>query len=373
MNLFEYQAKEIFNQRGISIPKGMLIEKIEEIDSVIEIVGCPCVIKSQVLTGGRGKSGLVQIVENKQEATIKAQSLFDTHLGKNLLIEKVVDFEREIYLSITIDPYEAKAIMMACPKGGVDIEILAARSPEKIVAEKIDMSQGLMGFQIRNIVYPLNLSKELVKQAVQVIRTLYQVFEEYDAELVEINPLFISKEGDLVAGDAKLNIDDNSLYKHPEYALTRGHFSSDLEFDAALEGIPYLQFTGDISLMCAGAGLTNTVFDLIHDYGGTVANYLEFGGPNYRKAHRAMELCLANKSKTILIVTFGTIARADVIAEGVVEAIEELKPDRQIITCIRGTNEDKAMDILRNAGLNPLFDTEEAVRSAVEIARRRAN
>jgi succinyl-CoA synthetase beta subunit len=163
-------------------------------------------------------------------------------------------------------------------------------------------------------------------------------------------------------------IDDNSLFRQPAFELSREYFDSDAEFEAAEEGIPYLQFDGDISLMCAGAGLTTTVYDLVHYEGGTISNYLEFGGPNYRKAKRAMELCLKNESKVILIVTFGTIARADVMAEGVVAAIRELNPDRPIVTCIRGTNEEAATETLKSAGLEPLFDTEEAVRRAVAIA-----
>ena len=185
---------------------------------------------------------------------------------------------------------------------------------------------------------------------------------------MEINPLFVTGEGNLVAGDGKVIIDDNSLFRQTKYQWTREHLESDAEFEAARDGIPYLQFDGDISLMCAGAGLTTTVFDLVHYEGGTIANYLEFGGPNYRKAGRAMELCLKNESRVILIVTFGTIARADVMARGIVDAITMLKPDRPIVTCIRGTNEETAVSILKDAGLDPLFDTEEAVHRAVMIA-----
>jgi succinyl-CoA synthetase beta subunit len=228
-----------------------------------------------------------------------------------------------------------------------------------------------MGYNCRNIAHRFNLSPDITKQLTNIIYNLYQVFVKYDGELAEINPLFITKEGKVIAGDGKLNIDDNMLDKHPAYQRTRDYYESDAEYEAALEGIPYLQFDGDISLMCAGAGLTTTVYDLINYAGGSVANYLEFGGPNYRKAVRAMELCLKNKAKVILIVTFGTIARADVMAEGIAEAIEKLKPDCPIVTCIRGTNEEEATVILKKAGLEPLFDTEEAVEKAVRLAKSR--
>jgi succinyl-CoA synthetase beta subunit len=167
---------------------------------------------------------------------------------------------------------------------------------------------------------------------------------------------------------SKLSIDDNSMDRQKGYEITRDYYDSDMAFEAAQEGIPYIQFDGDISLMCAGAGLTTTVYDLINYAEGSVANYLEFGGPNYRKAEEAMRLCLKNDSKVILVVTFGTIARADVMADGIVAAIEKLQPDRPIVTCIRGTNEIEATKTLKAAGLECLTDTEEAVARAVEIA-----
>ena len=175
-----------------------------------------------------------------------------------------------------------------------------------------------------------------------------------------------------IAGDGKLIIDDNSVWRQPSYPLTRDYFDSEVEFEAAQEGIPYLQFNGDIALMCAGAGLTTTVFDLINDAGGHPATYVEFGGANYTKAVRTMELCLKTPSKVILVVTFGTIARADVMAQGLVEAIKAHQPKQPIVTCIRGTNEEEAFAILRDAGLEPLTNTEEAVQRAVDIAAGRA-
>jgi len=164
-------------------------------------------------------------------------------------------------------------------------------------------------------------------------------------------------------------IDDNSMFRQERYQQSIEDYKTEAEFDAMQEGIPFIQFDGDIGLMCAGAGLTTTVYDLINYEGGTVANYLEFGGPNYKKAVKAMEICLKVPSKVILIVTFGTIARADVMAEGIIDAIKRLKPDRPIVTCIRGTNEQEAVKMLKAAGLEPLYDTEEAVRKAVELSK----
>lgn len=369
MKLFEYQAKETFRKFDIATPGSVLIKGIDELSGAAEKIGYPLVLKSQLLMGGRGKKGLIRFVKDAQQADKECRELFDSQYNVNkILVEKAVDIKNEIYLSVTVDPVAAKHMIIACADGGVEIETLAAETPEKIIREYVDPDTGLMPFQIRNVAFQLGLQGDVVKKFSSVLANLYRAFKANDAELIEINPLFITGNDDVIAGDGKLSIDDNSDFRQSAYVKTRDYYDSDAEYESALEGIPYLQFDGDISLMCAGAGLTTTVYDLINYEGGTVANYLEFGGPNYKKAVRAMELCLKNDSKVILVVTFGTIARADVMAEGIVDAIRRLKPDRPIVTCIRGTNEEEANRILTEAGLVPLYDTEEAVRKAVAIS-----
>ena len=371
MKLFEYQAKEVFAKYGLEIPPSRPALNAEEAKTAAAALQCPVVLKSQVLKGGRGKAGLIQLVNSPEEAAEKAQQLFDSPHGvRRLLIEKAVDIESEIYLSLTIDAKKAEAMFMLSSEGGVEIETLAVESPDKILTEYVDVTRGLLPFQARDLVYRAGLTGDLAKKVIPVVMKLFRIFRDYDAELVEINPLFITKQGEVVAGDAKVMIDDNSTHRQEEYVTTRDHFDSDMDFEAAQDGIPYLQFDGDISLMCAGAGLTTTVYDLINYEGGTVANYLEFGGPNYKRAKRAMELCMRNKTaKVLLVVTFGTIARADVMADGIVSAMKELNPQIPIVTCIRGTNEETAHKTLRKAGLEPLTDTEEAVRKAVAICK----
>ncbi|MFW5485018.1 MAG: succinate--CoA ligase subunit beta [Spirochaetaceae bacterium JB067] len=368
MKLFEYQAKDIFRGAGIPVPRSEMARSVEDTVNAAEKTGFPCVLKSQVLQGGRGKAGLIQIVKNPDEVEKATSDLFSRDV-KLLLVEEAVSIKKELYLSVTVDPVRAKALIIASAEGGVEIEELAVNAPEKIFREEVDITAGLQSFQATDLAYRLSCDPIEAKQLIGILRRLYSVFAKYDAELVEINPLFITREGQLIAGDGKLIIDENSMNRQEGFERTREYYDSDMEFEAAKEGIPYLQFDGDISLMCAGAGLTTTVYDLINYEGGSVANYLEFGGPNYRKAVRAMELCLQNDSKVILVVTFGTIARADVMAEGIVDAIERLKPDRPIVVCIRGTNEEEAVKTLRNAGLEPLFDTEEAVRKAVQLCK----
>lgn len=370
MKLFEFQAKSVFGDNGIAVPKSQLIENMNQLDDALEQIGVPCALKSQVLRGGRGKAGLIPLVKTVEEAKTEAKRLFDSkHNVRKILVEEMISIQSELYCSITIDPENAKALVIASAEGGVDIETLAVESPEKMIYEQVDMKAGIQGFQCRNIAYALSDNKVIANQLTKMIYNMYQVFDRFDAELVEINPVFITTDDQVIAGDGKLIIDDNSMFRQANYEVTRDYFDTDMEYEAALEGIPYLQFDGDISLMCAGAGLTTTVYDLINYEKGSVANYLEFGGPNYRKAEEAMRICLKNDSKVILIVTFGTIARADVMADGIVAAIAKLNPDRPIVTCIRGTNEIEATKTLQEAGLLCLTDTEEAVRKAVEIAK----
>jgi succinyl-CoA synthetase beta subunit len=439
VKLFEFQGKELFAAAGIPLPASRLVRIIEPdglavrsanssamkpgsvvpggSESVQQRVrqavselavgakGDPAdsrtaltrvVVKAQLDMGGRGKAGLIKVVgtdgaSSDALADAAAEAAVDI-LSKGytipaLLIEQAAPIESELYLSISAEPESARYVILASAEGGVEIEELAKERPGAIKRVYIDPFRGLQGYQSRGLAYDLGLAGTAAKAFAKLVAQLYNVFVTNDAELAEINPVFVTgSDGSavpdgadvsgsgarpvppLIAGDAKVIVDDNSLDRQPRFTMAREQYDSDAAYESALEGIPYVQFDGDISLMCAGAGLTTTVFDLVNYEGGKVANYLEFGGPNYHKAQRAMELCLKNKSSVILIVTFGTIARADVMAEGVVTAIKNLKPDRPIVTCIRGTNEEEADKTLRAAGLEPLYDTEEAVRRAVALA-----
>ncbi len=380
MKLFEYQAKDAFTDFGIAVPPSVRIlrpakqasesaDGERQLKDAWDVLGLPLVLKSQVLIGGRGKAGLIPFIKKDEDLLPELRRLFDHDIQvPSVLVEAAVDIERELYLSITVDPPGGNALILASGEGGVEIEQLAVDRPEAIMRIPVDLQSGVMPFQIRRLVKGLALTGRAASDFAELMHNLWKLFTRMDCELAEINPLFLTRDGLLIAGDGKISIDDNSLSRHREYHAGREYYESDAAYEAAQEGIPYLQFDGDISLMCAGAGLTTTVYDLVIDAGGSVANYLEFGGPNYLKARRAMELCLKNESSVILMVTFGTIARADVMAEGIVSAIRELRPDRPIITCIRGTNEEAAVKILEDAGLEAIFDTETAVRRAVHLA-----
>ena len=367
MKLFECQAKEQFQKAGIPVPRSLVASSVEEAREGAERIGYPVMVKAQLLMGGRGKAGLVRKAHNAEEVQRVTEEIYKAGKGvKKVLVEEAIPFQRELYLSITLEPREAKALVIASSEGGVEIEEVAKEQPDKVLQYALDLNTGLLPFHGRSLAYDLGIEGEEAKRFSTVLEGLWKVFRNCDAELAEINPLFLTERHELVAGDGKLSIDDNSLFRNPEFEPGGDFFDSPTAYAAYKEGIPYLQFEGDISLMCAGAGLTTTVYDLIHYEGGTVANYLEFGGPNYRKGLRAMELCLENRPKVVLIVSFGTIARADVMAQGIVEAVEKLKPSCPIVACIRGTGEEEAQRILKEGGIEPLFDTEEAVRIAVQ-------
>src|SRR5215210_4201823 len=288
MKLFEHQAKELFQEVGIPIPRGKLVSSISELDGPVEEVGLPCVIKAQVLRGGRGKAGLIQFASTGHEVRTKSvQILEKIEDGHGLLVEQALDIDKELYLSITPEPVSGSALIMASAEGGVDIEEVAQHTPEKIIKEHVDISEGLLPFQARSVMFELGLKWSEVKQGSTMLLNLYNLFQKYDAELVEINPLVITEKGDLVAADGKITIDDDALPRQEHFSMSRDFFESDIAYEASQEGIPYLKFDGDIGLLCAGAGLTNVVYDLINYGGGSVDSYVEFGGPNYRKAAKA--------------------------------------------------------------------------------------
>ena len=366
MKLFEYQAKEIFKEFGITVPESELVTSEEELEAAVDIIGLPCVVKAQVLHGGRGKAGLVKFVRTKEEALQEGKRILDV-TQMQLLVEAAVEKQQEIYLSITGDPVTGEALVMACGDGGMDIEEIARTEPEKIIREHIDLSQGIFPYKAQDLFYQLGFDKDMVKEASKLLTGLYQAFRKYEAELVEINPVMITTDGKFVAADGKFNIDDHAIDRFPQYEKSRAYYKTDLEYEAALEGVPFIQFDGDIGLLVAGAGLANVVFDLINYNHGSVCTYLEFGGPNYRKGKTCMELMLKSKPKGILIVAFGTIARADVMAEGIVEAYQELKPEIPVVTAIRGTGEEIANELLKQTPFEAFEDVEEAVQRIIEL------
>jgi succinyl-CoA synthetase beta subunit len=373
MKLYEYQAKEILSSAGIPVPRGHLVHSPQEVDEVAREFHLPAMLKAQVLAGKRGKAGLIrrktdwtQIRDTVREWVGKG---FGGETIQSVLLEKPLNIARELYVAVTIDPVSGSPFMMGCAEGGMEIEDLSTARPEAILSERIHVFRGLRSYQARAIVEHLAIKGDTAKGATRVLSTMYDLFRSHDAELVEINPLIVDTEGRLWAADAKLRIDDNALFRQKGFSKGRDQFEDDLEYEAYQNGLSYVKLDGNIGVLCTGAGLTMTLLDLIHMAGGRPANFLEFGGATYKNAATALRIALKNPTvKVLLIVTFGLVARADVIAEGIVKAIQDLNPTLPIITAVRGTGEEKARELIRGIGIDTCDDTEEAVRKAVQMA-----
>ena len=373
MKLYEFQGKEIFRNAGIPVPEGFLVNSTQEVDERPEAFKLPVILKAQVLAGRRGKAGLIQ----KQNNWVQIRDTVDEWIGKEfngekiqtVLIERPLNIARELYVAVTVDSAAGCPLMMACGEGGMEIEELSATRPEAIVKERINIFRGPMSYQVRNMVSAIGLKEDTAKAAIKVFYIVYQLFRSYDAELVEINPLVVDDRGGLWAADAKFRIDDNALFRHKEFQRGREQFDDELEYEAYQDGLSYVALDGNIGVICTGAGLTMTTLDLVKLNGGRPANFLDFGGANYRNAANALRTALKIPGlKVLLLVTFGLFARADTIAEGVVEAVREIKPDIPIIMAVRGTGEERAREMIEAIGIETYNDTEGAVQKAIQLA-----
>jgi len=373
MKLYEYQGKEIFHNAGIPVPAGLVVHSSKEVDERPETFKLPVMLKAQVLAGKRGKAGLIR----KHDDWGQIRETVDEWIGKEfsrqrinaVLIEEPLNIARELYVAVTVDAASGCPLVMACAEGGMDVEELSAANPEAIITERVNIFRGFMPHQVREMITEMGLTGDTAKAAAKILSAIYRLFRSYDAELVEINPLVIDDRGDLWAADAKVRIDDNALFRHKEFKKGREQFDDDIEYEAYLNGLSYVGLDGNIGVICTGAGLTMTTLDLIKLNGGKPANFLDFGGANYKNAANALRTALAIPGlKVLLLVTFGLFARADTIAEGLVPAIKELKPKVPIIMAVRGTGEEKAREMIGGIGIETYSDTEGAVRKAVEIA-----
>jgi succinyl-CoA synthetase beta subunit len=376
MKLYEYQGKEIFRAAGIPVPRGNVVASEEELEGIRGELSLPLVAKAQVLAGGRGKAGYITKCTQWEEVKGCLKGwIGQRHRGekiRSVLLEEALDIHRELYMAVTFDPASGSPMVMASTKGGVDIEEVSSRDPQAVICERINVFRGLRPYHVRWVVSELGLEGQASKEAGRILSSLYELYRRYDAELVEINPLIVDTDGRLWAADAKFRIDDNALFRQDEFSRGPEQFEDPLEYEASQHGLSYVKLDGDIGILCTGAGLTMTVVDLIHMAGGRPANFLEFGGATYKNAANALQIALKNPSvRVLLIVTFGLVARADVIAEGLVQAIQELRPKVPIVAAVRGTGEEKARELIHSIGIETYEDTEAAVRKAVELAEGR--
>ena len=375
MKLHEYQTKQIFADHGIPIPKGWVAETPGEAERIAQELGGTVAIKAQVLVGGRGKAGGIKLARTPEEAREVAERILSMTIKglpvRKVLVEEAADIAQEIYLGITNDRAAKRPVVMASSEGGVDIEEVARRSPEKIVRAHIHPLLGLQAYQIRDLALGIELPREFWSSFVSFAQALAQVYQKYDATLVEINPLVITRQGNLLALDAKLVVDDNALYRHPELEKFRDLDAEDpTEVEARKYGLSYIKLDGTIGCMVNGAGLAMATMDIIKLFGGEPANFLDIGGgANAEKVARAMRLILADpKVKVVLINIFGGITRCDEVARGILAAMEEVKPNIPMVVRLVGTNAEEGRALLQEAAMETATTLTEAAQKAVRLA-----
>jgi len=375
MELYEYQAKELFRKFSIHVPAGTLHENAEDIYSSHHLAGNRLVVKAQVHTGGRGKAGGVKIVNSIAEAFTSAGEILSMTIRglpvRKVLVEEALSFSRELYLAITLDRDRACDLVMLSAQGGMDIEEIAGNSPASVIKIDIHPHLGLQEYQIRELIHSLSLDASDRMELAAVIRKLYRFYNETDATLAEINPLVLCK-GTFVAADAKVVIDDNSLYRHPEFRSLRDINEDDpLEREAHHRGLAYVRLDGDIGIIGNGAGLVMATLDIISQEGGRPANFLDIGGgAKADVVRKSLEVVLQDPDvKGILVNVFGGITRCDEVARGIIDAMEQLEVKIPLVIKLCGTGEDEGREMLRGAGIVPVAEIVEGARRIIGLVR----
>ena len=382
MKIHEYQGKGILKKYGVSVPRGHMAESREEAESAAKDLlssgASGVVVKAQIHAGGRGKGGGVKIAKSVTEAGEIAAKMLGmklvTHqtgpegrIVRRLLIEETLPIEKELYLGILLDRAEAKPVFMASSAGGMDIEQVASENPEAILKQHIDPGMGLEPFQARKIAFSLGLKPQQINPAVQFLTGLYRAFLDTDASLVEINPFISCTDGRLFALDAKLNFDDNALFRHPDIRELRDITEEDpLEVEASKYSLNYIKLDGNVGCMVNGAGLAMATMDIIKYAGGMPANFLDVGGgANAEQVTHAFEILLSDKNvKAVLINIFGGILRVDTLANGIVEAATKTHIQLPIVLRLEGTNVEQGREILKKSGLS--FIVADTMKDAAE-------
>jgi len=375
VNIHEYQAKEIFRKYGIPIPPGEVATTPEEAEKIARKFGTTVVVKAQVHAGGRGKAGGVKLAKTPEEAkTIAAQILKLSIKGlpvQKVLVTPAADIASEAYVGIIVDRASKRAVFMASPAGGIDIEEVAAKTPEKLLKHPVDPRYGLQPFEAMQLAFFLYSDMKQVRAAAKILQQLYKAFSENGGSLAEINPLVTTPAGDVVALDAKMVIDDNELDRRPDIAALRDESAEDpSEVDARKANLTFIKLDGNVGCVVNGAGLAMATMDLVKYYGGDPANFLDIGGSsNPEKVVAALRIITSDPNvKTILFSIFGGITRTDDVANGIVTAIKQNPLKVPLVIRLTGTNEEIAVKILKDNGLSAMTDMDEAVKKAVALA-----
>jgi len=385
MKVHEYQAKEILRRYGVPTPRGVVVENPEDARRAATELGGRVVVKAQIHAGGRGKGGGVKLAKDPDEAAELTQKMIGmtlvTHqtgptgqLVRKVLIEEALNLDKELYLGITLDRRLGMNVIMASAQGGMDIEEVAERDPNAIHREPVDGILGVQPFQARQVAYALGLEGDAFKKCVDFVQKLMKAYIETDASLAEINPLLVTKEGDVLALDCKLNFDDNALYRHKDFLELRDiHEEDPLEVEASKFGLNYIKLDGNVGCMVNGAGLAMATMDIVKLAGGEPANFLDVGGgASAEQVKNAFRIILSDKNvKAILINIFGGIMRGDRIAEGVVSASREVGLPVPVVVRLEGTNVELGKEILAQSGLplitaDGMWDAAEKVVAAAK-------
>ena len=374
MNLHEYQSKRIFAQHGIPIPQGDVAATPAEAQSIAERLGGRVVVKSQVLVGGRGKAGGIKVADSPSDAQAKAEQILGMDI-KGLTVERVLideasNIETEIYLGAVLDRAQRRVVLMASSEGGVEIEQVAAETPDKIITVAIHPYLGVRDYQARILADGIGLPKEHAKAFIKIVKGLYEAYVANDANLAEINPLVITKENNLLALDGKMVVDDSALFRHPELSEMRDVSAEDeSELRAQEAGLTYINLDGEIGCMVNGAGLAMATMDIVKLNGGNPANFLDIGGgAGAEKVAEALRIILGDEGvKAVLINIFGGITRCDDVARGFLTAINSLEVDVPFVIRLVGTNEEEGRKILEEANL-PNVQTATSLADAAKKA-----
>jgi succinyl-CoA synthetase beta subunit len=384
VKIHEYQGKAVLAGFGVPVPQGKVAYSAGEAVKIAKELGFPVVVKAQIHAGGRGKGGGVKLARSVEDAESIAKAMLGMNLRthqtgpegrvvRRLLIEQGVDLDgaRESYLAIVVDRATGSPVFMASAQGGMDIEEVAAKDPKAILKEVVDPAVGFQAFQARKLAFGLGIPPAVLPKAVSFMQALYRAFEGVDASLLEVNPFLLTKGGDVLALDAKVQFDDNALYRHPELKELRDFDEEDpLEVEASKHGLNYIKLEGgNVGCMVNGAGLAMATMDIIKLAGGAPANFLDVGGgANAEQIRNAFRILLADPEvKAVLINIFGGILRCDVLAEGVIAAVRDLGVQVPVVIRMKGNNEERGKEMLRQSGLNftTADDMKEAARKVV--------
>lgn len=376
MKIYEYQAKEILAKHGLAVPQGKAAKGAKTAQKIAEKLARRVVVKAQVHAGGRGKAGGVKLANSPAEAFEAASQIIGMRISnlkvKQVLVEEAVDIAHEYYLSFTLDRIAKRAIFMASAEGGMEIEEVAAHSPEKIHKFHVDPAYGLLDFQLRNAAAALHLQGEQAKAFTAIVKKLYRAYVECDCTLAEINPLVLTADGKFLAADAKMDIDENALFRHPDFVpLREASEDEPLEVEAHQKHIPFVKLDGNVGILGNGAGLVMTTLDMVSREGGKPANFLDVGGgSNWETVKNSLELVLKNKKvKGVFINIFGGISRCDEVARGILEADKHLNIKVPMVIRLAGTNEEEGRALMAESRFASAVSMEEGAKKIVELIK----